>query len=634
MRATQICQSFLLALLAAGTLTGQPARHVLVITSYAEGSAWNDAIVHGLDFEFKSTSNVEVDYEHLDALHKWGQLHQRQFAEYLHDKVQENVPDLIVASDDPAVRFVINYRGVMLPEVPVVVCGVNDLRNEADYVLQNPRPWMTGVLEPIDQAANVDLALHLFPDTRAVTLIGLARPADTVREIRARFPALQVHVIPVNDQPIAATLRQLEQLPDHTAVIFAPFSRDGAGEVFQSVESARLVAQHTHAPIFTPNVSAVGFGPIGGRMADPFQQGLTAASMALQILNGASPASIPIKRDAPIAFEFDYKALQRWHIPEKLIPQSSLVLNRPRTFRETHPLLVAAFASFLIIQSAVIGVLLVQRRRTRIAEAALKNHSQQLANSNYMLEQFAYVTAHDFQEPIRSVLLFAQLLARDVRPNLDANGQQAVDFIFENSRRLHGMVKGLLAWVKSVESPPNSVALCDAAQIWAEVVDRHRTDLTAQSVEINSDKLPTLAVHPHHMRELLSQLLQNALQHGRSDDKLLVKICAEREENGWKLTLYNSGPPIPETMRNRVFGVFRRLRPVDGSDNFGMGLAICRRIVDFYGGRIWVEPRQEHGCTFSFTIPDTPRPRARRPYRGLKPYLSLTSAHAHTDHRG
>ena len=610
-------------------------RRVLVISSYHEGDSWNDPLVRGIQAVLAGGPHkIDADFEYLDSRRHPEPAYAQLFVQYLHHKFASGPPELIVAADDPAVHLVLQYRGGLLPAVPVVFCGVNEYHGTSAYVTDHPeqRPWLAGVLEPIDIDATVDLALELHPDRRELIILGDNVHYET--DIQTRHPGLQVRRLNVPDLSFQELWTQLDQLGRADIVLLTRSGRDRTGATLGARQVAAQVALHSPVPIYTVDWPVLGLGPVGGKMADPYLQGQTAASMALSILGGVSPSSLGIQRNLGAVFEFDFNLLNRWKISEDRLPRGSIVIHRPVPFGESHPWLVGSFCIFLGIQTLVIGILLIQRKRRRMAEDTLRKHSLQLANSNYMLEQFAYITAHDFQEPIRSVALFAELLRSGSMDRLDDEGRQAVEFIFENSRRVHSMVRGLLAWVRSVEAPPDSLLWCDTNRVWREVMERYRDLIRQDAVIIHSGRLPSVAVHPHHMRELLSRLLENALQHANVPD-LTISIRSERADNSWKVTLFNSGQPIPKALQSRVFGVFRRLQnSVPGKTNpgVGMGLAICRRIVDFYGGRIWVEGGAGgQGCAFCFTLPDTPRPRARRPQRGLL-NLSFSSTHAHSDH--
>ncbi len=613
----------------------RPVRRVLVINSYAEGDAWGDPLVHGIQAAFYETQQrIDADFEFLDARHYPDAVHESLFIHYVAAKIAGNPPEAIVAADDPAVKLVLQYRGTLLPAVPVVFCGVNEFENSSAYVVDHAaeRPWMTGILERIDIQETVELALHLHPGTRRLITVGDG--TDIAAAVHKWRPELDVSALDALKLSLEEIGRRLDRLPPDTVVLFSPFPHDGLGRSLEIGETARFVSNHARVPVYTASRASLGFGPIGGKMADPYLQGRTAASITLTVLNGSAPSSLGVQRNTANAFEFDYNQLRRWRIPEARLPGGSVVINRPKSLRETHPLLLMAVSIFLCVQSLVIGVLLVQRRRRQLAEAALRKHSQQLANSNYMLEQFAYIAAHDFQEPIRSVALFAELLRGSALGKLDEEERQAVHFVFDNSRRLLVMVRGLLAWVRSVEAQADSPLWCDVAQVWRDVLKRHQDETERRGVKFESASLPGVAMHAHHMRELLNHLVENALHHGDPSD-LLITIRSERDDTGWKFRVFNTGQPIPESLQSRVFGVFRRLQPGNPQSGVGMGLAICRRIVDFYGGRIWVEREIRDGCALCFTIPDTPRPRAVRLYRGFSlPITFSSSTHAHSNHRG
>jgi light-regulated signal transduction histidine kinase (bacteriophytochrome) len=221
------------------------------------------------------------------------------------------------------------------------------------------------------------------------------------------------------------------------------------------------------------------------------------------------------------------------------------------------------------------------------------------------------------------------LLSRKTDGDLDLEGRHAMEFVLTHSRKLHSMVRGLLAWVRAVDTQAESMPSCSGDQVIDEVIKLNEAAIAAHKVVIDTGHgLPVLNMHPRHAREIFDQLIRNAIQFGNRDP-LKISICAQRLEESWKICVHDTGTGIPTEMQSRIFGVFRHLNAA--GHGIGMGLAICRRIVDYYGGRIWVESTQGQGCTFCFTVPDGAPARVRRiPFLRL-PGLTQTENHAHSD---
>jgi PAS domain S-box-containing protein len=245
--------------------------------------------------------------------------------------------------------------------------------------------------------------------------------------------------------------------------------------------------------------------------------------------------------------------------------------------------------------------------KPRGAVAALLDISERKATENALrraneaLEQFAYAAAHDLQEPVRNVVLYTQLLARDYGARLDGEAQQFMQFTTEGARRVQNLIQDLLAYTRATEDDNPEDEVCEAGSVMSEVLANLRSEIERSQGQVEVGELPRVGVRHGHLMQLATNLISNALKY-RGPNFPKVQISAIRAGSEWLFTVQDNGMGIPPEHHKRIFRVFKRLhgREIAGT---GIGLAICERIVSFYGGRIWVESEAGRGAAFRFTLP-------------------------------
>ena len=234
------------------------------------------------------------------------------------------------------------------------------------------------------------------------------------------------------------------------------------------------------------------------------------------------------------------------------------------------------------------------------AESALIQDSHDLAKSNGELEQFAYVASHDLQEPLRMVSSYTQLLARRYRGQLDSDADDFISFAVDGAQRMQKLIEDLLEYsrIGSRVNAPEPTNL-------EEVLDAALANLTAaieeSGAEVTKDPLPTLSVDASQLTQLFQNLIGNALKFRREAPQ--VHVSAVTEENLVTFSVRDNGIGIQSDYVERVFAIFQRLHTRDEYAGTGIGLAVCRRIVERHDGRIWVESEPGVGTTFYFTLP-------------------------------
>ena len=234
-------------------------------------------------------------------------------------------------------------------------------------------------------------------------------------------------------------------------------------------------------------------------------------------------------------------------------------------------------------------------------EEALRLQTRELARSNAELEQFAYVASHDLQEPLRMVSTYVQLLAQQYHGKLDAEADDCIGFALDGARRMQQMISDLLAYSRigthGTEFAPTA---CD-------VVVRHslanlRVAIEESGATITCQPLPVVMADESQMLQLFQNLIANALKF-RGEDPPRVSISARQEEGYWHFSVQDNGIGIDPAVAEHIFVIFRRLHSRREYPGSGIGLALCKRSVEFHGGRIWVESELGKGATFHFTIP-------------------------------
>lgn len=241
-----------------------------------------------------------------------------------------------------------------------------------------------------------------------------------------------------------------------------------------------------------------------------------------------------------------------------------------------------------------------QQRRLESFNAELKEHTQGLARSNEELEQFAYVASHDLQEPLRMVASYTQLLAKRYKGKLDSDADEFIAYAVDGATRMKELINGLLAYSR-LSSQGNSLEPSDCSAIFDQVPANLQAAVRESEAVVTRDALPTVMGDALQLGQLFQNLVGNAIKfHG--EDPPRVHVSAERKDKEWLFSVRDNGIGMDTQYADRIFVIFQRLHSGTEYPGAGIGLAICKKIVDRHGGRIWVESKPGKGATFYFTI--------------------------------
>jgi signal transduction histidine kinase len=237
------------------------------------------------------------------------------------------------------------------------------------------------------------------------------------------------------------------------------------------------------------------------------------------------------------------------------------------------------------------------------ANLALEGMNATLRRANEDLNRFAYSASHDLQEPIRMVAIYTELLKKRIGQALDEKAQQYMGFVAAGAVRMEALVKGLLNYAQIGHEQPRDRVSVDANAVLEEVITMLGPQIQETTALITADSLPVVPVARVHLSQLLQNLLSNSLKYRHPDRPPVISLDAADEGSFWQFCVEDNGIGIEPEYREYVFGLFKRLHASHRFEGSGIGLSICERVVDLYGGRIWVESTKAEGTRFCFTLP-------------------------------
>lgn len=255
---------------------------------------------------------------------------------------------------------------------------------------------------------------------------------------------------------------------------------------------------------------------------------------------------------------------------------------------------------------------LVEQRTVQLQKAneALKREIEQreelardLVRSNNDLEQFAYVASHDLQEPLRAVSGFVELLKRDMGETIDAKRTEYMKYIVDGVYRMQSLIHGLLEYsrIGTKGAAPQSTNVKDALD---KVLLSLRTSVEESGATVRAENLPVVRMDPIQLEQLLQNLVGNALKFRSKIAQPEITVSSSRGNGHWLLWVRDNGIGMDSRFAERIFLIFQRLHTRNEYPGTGIGLALCKKIVERHGGKIWVESKPGEGASFFFTIPD------------------------------
>ena len=336
LRAACLCLALLLSagLIPPAAAQAEPVRKsVPFLNSYHHGYAWSDDILTGVRSFFAGSGfAVDLQIEYMDTKRFATPERERALYEFYREKFKLSHFDIVIASDDFAYNFILDYQDKLLPGVPVVFCGVNDFQPQR----LAGRTDITGIIENVDFEATLRLAARLHPERRRMIVIGDrsvtgAAIQGQIREVAPRVKDI-LDLEFWDDLPLPEIMERLGAMPKDAMLFIIPIYLEHAGKLYSADEVVELIAASVNLPVYSCWRFLLGHGMVGGRLHSGVDHGRMAARLAFRVLSGEKPANVPVVDHFNDPYVFDYNVLRRLNIPVNSLPAGSELINEPYAF--------------------------------------------------------------------------------------------------------------------------------------------------------------------------------------------------------------------------------------------------------------------------------------------------------------
>jgi PAS domain S-box-containing protein len=378
--------------------SGAP-RRVLILSGYNYTFPSATLVMDGVQKRLRerASQNVAIDAEFLDLVRIADPEHELRTANFIREKYAGTPPDAVIVLGGVTLHFIMKYRDVIAPEIPVMFAGVSP----ASYASARPPPDVTGIITELNLDQTLSLAERLQPDARRLFVIAGSSPVEdrlwqeTARRTIEGHPK-QFNTTYLFGLSYDALVAEVSKIPRDAIVVLLTFLIDGAGKQFVPRDVAKELARISPAPLYGPYDTYIGNGVVGGFVETFESMGTATADLALEILAGRNPATIPPQTNPRQAFRVDARAMDRFGLKQSRLPPGSIVLLGEPTLWDQHSYLISLTVLVVGLQTAILAALLLQRRWRRQAETSLKESEDRMtftaASVNVGLWQFDRAT--------------------------------------------------------------------------------------------------------------------------------------------------------------------------------------------------------------------------------------------------
>ncbi len=341
---------------------------VLVLNSYHKGYKWTDDMSRGIEHVFEENPvPYEIFMDYMDTKRLFNEEYMEILKGLFREKYKDLLFDVIISTDDNAFNFLLANRDNIFAGAPVVFCGVNNM----DEKLLAGRTGFTGVSEDPDFKATINTILRIHPNTTEIAVVidrtttGF-RIHETLIDVAAGYPQVKWRFL--EDFTMEELVENVNSLHDNAVVLYTLFLRDKEERFYEYDQSIKLITEASPVPVYGTWDFSLGYGIVGGKLTSGFYEGVDAARMALKVLKGTPPETIPIVRESPNRYMFDYRIMERFSIDPGMIPEESVMINRPFSVYEQFRgqiLLVGALFFLLSLLVLILFANMIHKRKTQ-----------------------------------------------------------------------------------------------------------------------------------------------------------------------------------------------------------------------------------------------------------------------------
>jgi signal transduction histidine kinase/ABC-type uncharacterized transport system substrate-binding protein len=583
-----------------------PPPAVLILNQSNSYRPWPNQIINEIrtTLDNRAGGSVPVYAEDLDLYRFNGPGYLDTTEKYLEQKYRGKSLGAIIPVGSAGLDYALRIRNSLWPDVPIVFAAMDRKTADLETV-----PGITGITIQLNLADMIRAASALLPDTRRFVLVGdrlekqlyYSQFAEELAEYSRTFDFIDLMGL-----PLSVVKQRLATLPEQSAILYIGINSDQT-TVYVSADLVPVLAEVANRPIFVGVETYFGTGAVGGFILSPKQVGHEAGQLALRVLAGADPSTILVTTSKSQRPLFDWRQLKRWDISESHLPPGSDVRFRPPSAWELYRWQILAAFAVVLLQSAVLGGLIVERHRRHSAEEESRRRIMQVIHLNRTATAGALSAsvAHELNQPLGAILNYAEtaelLLSeesldvpqlREIIADIRRDDQRASEVI----KHLRGLLK------KRGEIELQTFNLNDAINAAIRVLEPE-----AVKRGIALDTVQATTAFPVHadqvqLQQVILNLAFNAMDAVAAATpyrrRLMIQAIAAGKDDV-EVIVSDSGPGIPQQELERVFEALYTTK----ASGTGLGLSIARTIVESNGGRIWAENREGGGAVFRFTMP-------------------------------
>jgi signal transduction histidine kinase len=560
------------------------------------------------------SSKVELFSEYLDTTRFPGEKQNELLHDYLRAKYANQKIDVVVATPDPALNFLLKYRADLFTDSPIIFVAVD---RPSPPVLTSG-PGLTGIIRANTHRKTLDLALKLHPETKEVFVISGTPEHDKRFETISREELAgydkRARITYLTDLPLNELLNRVRELPQNSLILYvwyrSALETEKSLQTFEVLEKIRQVAT---VPIYGMGSRNVGYGIVGGYVQDSERNGLEAAELVRRILNNTRPWDIPVDSASSVPM-FDWRELKRWGISESSLPSGSVIRFKEYTLWEQYRLRFAFIAFLLVIQTAIITALLLERRRRRHAKEALDRLNAELETridqrtaalhaKSRELESFAYSVAHDLKAPLRGIDGYSRILLQDYKESLQADGCTMLQTIQDSTDEMNLLIDDLLAYSRLERRELRSDTV-ELAPVVTSLVEEKKREWAERAIDFVVDVNGAVVLaDASGLTQALRNYLDNAIKFTGKVPAPRIEVGSKEDAESCVLWVRDNGIGFDMEDHEKIFDIFQRLKVADDYPGTGIGLAIVRKAMERMGGRAWAEGKPGAGATFYLEIP-------------------------------
>jgi signal transduction histidine kinase len=551
-----------------------------------------------------SADRIEVYNETMDQSRFGSNNYQLLLRDFLQAKYADKKIDVAIAILSPSLDFLLNYGSVIFPGTPIVFCGID----KTELGNRSLPPHVRGILVKREFAPTVEIALSLHPTTeRAVVVAGTSNFDTRLLEqakIDFGFYEDRLDFQYLTTLPLRDLLTELSHLPPQTLVFYTTLFRDGAGETFVPHEVVERVSAAANAPTYGFLDQYVGRGIVGGNVYSFSAYGVETAKLALRVLTGTEAPGPRVYEIPTNKILFDWRQLQRWGISESKLPQGSEIWFREPSAWEQYKTPISWITAAILVQALLIAWLIHERQYRRRAERTARETFSELAQVNRMATagELSATIAHEVGQPLTAMAAMASAALRWLsRESPDiGKARDALDKVVAASHHASDVLTNVRAMFgkDTQEKTPT-----DVNELIQSVLGLVYIDLRKHSIETQmslGEQLPLVIVNEVQLRQVILNLVMNAIEAMNAAEPRVLSIKSEStEHNSIRVSIEDTGSGIDPSQANRVFKTLFTTK----ARGMGMGLAICRSIIESHGGKIWVSAGASRGSIFQFELP-------------------------------